>query len=90
VGRLYAIETKVRDWQRAVRQARIYALWCDSYVIVMPRISRGSLQQMVAAVAADRAGLVVDRKWVRRPRLARTSSAHRLWGSEHVVAAFGG
>lgn len=35
IGRLYAIETKVANWRRAVRQGRNYQLWCDTYVVVM-------------------------------------------------------
>jgi len=88
VGRLYAIETKVKDWRRALRQARMYSVWSDSYVIVMPSLGSGSLPGLLAAVAADNGGLMLDGEWVRRPRLFRRSPAQRLWGSEHVIAAF--
>jgi hypothetical protein len=88
VGRLYAIEAKVKDWRRALRQARTYSVWSDGYVIVMPALGSGSLPGLMAAVAADNGGLMLDGKWVRRPRLLRRSSAQRLWGSEHVIAAF--
>ncbi len=88
VGRLYAVEAKVRDWRRAVRQARTYSVWCDSYVIVMPTLGSGSLPGVVEAVSADRGGLMIDGTWVRRPRISQRSTAQRLWGSEHAIAAF--
>jgi hypothetical protein len=89
IGRLYAVEAKVKDWRKALRQARTYGVWCDSYVIVMPALGPGSLAGVVEGVAADGGGLMVGGKWVRRPRLAPRSPAQRLWGSEHVIAAFG-
>jgi hypothetical protein len=87
VGRLYAIETKVKDWRRALRQARTYGLWCDSYVLVMPSLSSTSSASLLAAVSQDDAGLIIDGVWIQRPRLRRRSAAQRLWGSEHLVAA---
>jgi len=87
VGRLYAIETKVKDWRRAIRQARAYHVWCDSYVIVMHSVSTGSLAQVVSAVRADGGGLMVAGRWLQRPRIGRRSFAQRLWGSEHLLAA---
>lgn len=88
VGRLYAIETKVKDWRRALRQARTYSVWSDSYVIVMPALGSGSLAGLMTAVGADNGGLVLDGKWVQRPRLLQRSTAQRLWGSEHAISAF--
>ena len=88
VGRLYALETKVKDWRKALRQARAYSAWCDGYVIVMPALGPGSLAGVVEGVSGDGGGLMVAGKWVRRPRLATRSAAQRLWGSEHVIAAF--
>jgi hypothetical protein len=90
VGRIYAIETKMREWRRALRQARTYRLWCDNYVIVMPSLSAASLIEVLAEVERDRGGLFVDEKWVARPALRRAEAARRLWGSEYVVAALRG
>lgn len=87
VGRLTAIETKVTNSRRAIRQGRIYRLWCETYVIVMPQISVGSLDELLAAVDADRAGLMIAGRWLRRPRQRRSGRAHAMWGSEHLVAA---
>jgi hypothetical protein len=88
VGRLYAIEGKVKDWKRAVRQARTYSVWSDGYVIVMPELGSGSFSGLLEAVSADRGGLMINGKWVRRPQLAHRPQAQRLWGSEHAIAAF--
>lgn len=88
VGRLYAIEAKVKDWQRAVRQARKYAVWCDSYVIVMPELGPSSTPAVTETTGADAGGLMLGGQWVRRPRIRPRSTAQRLWGSEHVIAAF--
>lgn len=88
IGRLYAVEAKVRDWRRAVRQARTYSVWCDSYVIVMPALGSVSLPGVIEAVSSDRGGLMIDGKWVLRPRISQRSTAQRLWGSEHAIAAF--
>jgi hypothetical protein len=88
VGRLYAIEAKVKDWRRALKQARTYAVWCDSYVIVMPELGRASTPAVTDATALDGGGLMMGGKWVHRPRIRARSNAQRLWGSEHVIAAF--
>lgn len=87
IGRLYAIETKVRNFKRALRQARTYALWCDNYVIVMPQLSEAALFSAREALAADRGGLVMAGRWVQRIRTSDLPPTRRLWGSEHVVAA---
>jgi hypothetical protein len=90
VGRLYAIESKVKEWRRAVRQARAYGVWCDNYVIVMPELTSSASLGVLEAVDQDHGGLVLGRRWIRRPLLGSRPSASRLWGSEHVIAAFYG
>lgn len=88
VGRLYAIETKVKDWRRAVRQARTYSVWCDGYVIVMPALGPSSGSAVTDAVEMDGGGLVLGGRWARRPTIRARTPAQRLWGSEHAIAAF--
>lgn len=88
VGRLYAVEAKVTDWRKALRQVRTYNVWCDSYVIVMPTLGPGSVAGLIEAVSADGGGVMLGGKWVTRARLSRRSGAQRLWGSEHAIAAF--
>lgn len=90
VGRLYAIETKLRNWRRALRQARTYRLWSDNYVIVMPTLSAAPLTEVLLSVTEDGGGLLIDGRWITRPRLRSTEPARRLWGSEHVLAALRG
>lgn len=90
IGRVYAIETKMREWRRALRQARTYRLWCDNYVVVMPSLSNYSLMVALAEVEEDRGGLFIDGRWVKRPQVRRPEAARRLWGSEYVVAALRG
>lgn len=87
LGRVYAVEAKVRDWRRALHQVRTYSTWADSYVIVMGALSKKPLDQLTAEVTADRAGLVVDGRWVRRPTVHKLSPGRRLWTAEHIVAA---
>ncbi len=89
-GRLYAIETKVSNFSRALKQARTYSLWCYNYVIVMPAMSPPVLDRAIGAVDGDGGGLVVDGHWVCRPKRRPQSAFRSLWGSEHVVAAIRG
>ena len=90
VGRLYAIETKMRNWRRAVQQGRLYRLWTDNYVVVMPPLSNGSLEDLSRTVTEDQAGLMIAGRWAARPRRRDAPPARRMWGSEHVVAAIAG
>jgi hypothetical protein len=90
IGRIYAVETKVSDWRRAVRQARTYRLWCDNYVIVMASLSESTMPLAVDAIGSDGGGLMSGGRWVRRIRSHHLPMTRRLWGSEHVVAALGG
>jgi hypothetical protein len=89
VGRIYAVETKVADWRRAVRQGRMYQLWCDTYLVVMDTLGSAALEALVAASGEDGAGVVVDGQWRRRARVRPRPQWQRLWGSEHVIAALG-
>lgn len=89
IGRLLALEVKVRDWRRAVLQGRTYASWCGTYAIVLGRLSPASSDDVVARVRGDGAGLAVGDRWIARPRLT-PAGATSLWGSEHLVAALRG
>ena len=87
LGRLYAIEAKVRDRGAAVQQARTYAAWADSYVLVMGALGPRPLQLLLDEVELDRGGLVVDGRWLRRPVARSLDPARRFWSAEHFVAA---
>lgn len=86
LGRLWAIEAKVDDWQGGLSQVHRYRLWADGAVLVL-----GRARVDVAAIAAHarryRVGLVVDGRWVARPRPVLPDAATRLHASEHMLAA---
>ncbi len=89
VGRLYAVETKVSDWKRAVRQGRQYQVWCDAYVVVMEPLGSQPSSDLARAAAEDGAGAIVGGRMLSRPRVRARPEWRRLWGSEHVIAALG-
>lgn len=86
-GNLYAIETKVRNWQQAVRQARGYRTWVNNYVLVFGPLGERSLISATAAVVSDSAGLVVDGKWTNKPTPRRLRPQKALLGFEHLIAS---
>jgi hypothetical protein len=90
IGRLYAVEAKVSDRRAAVQQARAYSSWTDGYVLVMGPLGQAPLRSLLDEVDADRGGLVVDGRWLRRPVLGTLAPARRLWSAEHFVAAVQG
>lgn len=87
LGRVYAVEAKVRDWRRALRQVRTYSAWADSYVLVMGSLPFTALEQLKPAVLGDGGGLLVDGRWQARPRLHTHPPGRRLWASEHYLVA---
>lgn len=89
IGQLFAIETKVSNWRRAIRQGRMYQVWCDSYVVVMGPLSDQPLAKLVDAASQDDAGVVVDGGWKATVTPRPRPSWRRLLGSEYVVAALG-
>jgi hypothetical protein len=86
-GRLYAIETKLQDWRKALRQARTYRTWADGYVLVMSDISNRPLDALLAEVKLDRGGLVVDGRWLARPRIEQPLGWRRFQASEMFASA---
>lgn len=86
MGRLYAVELKIDDWGRALRQCRNYRLWAESYLLVLERVPPQSLDRLRSEVKSDRGGLVVAGDLLVTPRVSRRSPEVRLWSSEHVVA----
>jgi hypothetical protein len=90
LGRLYAIETKIRGRVAAIQQARTYAVWADSYVLVMGELGPRSTTQLIADVSDDQGGLMIGGEWIRRPVLSPLDEGRRLWASEHLVAAVSG
>lgn len=87
VGTLYALEAKVKDWQRAILQGRAYRSWADNYVILLGKLGPAAERRAISGVAADGAGLFNASGWLVRPKRRRPSPAQRLWGFEHLFAA---
>lgn len=87
IGRIYAIEAKVRDGGAALRQVRAYTTWADAYVIVTGAMGETARSRLEPEVHRDGGGLVVAGRWRQRPRLRPTSRARRLRSAEHIVAA---
>lgn len=90
LGRIFAVEAKVNDWRKALKQARTYALWADNYVLVLGRATVAATDLALEEVAQDRAGLVVSGRWRRKPNAAPLPPAKRLWAAEHFVASLRG
>lgn len=86
VGRLFAIELKIDDWGRALRQCRNYRLWAESYLLVLESVPSRSVDHLRKEVTRDRGGLIVSGELIVTPRVSRHSDAVRLWSSEHVIA----
>lgn len=87
VGSLYAIEAKVKNWQRAIIQGRGYRTWADNYVLVLGNAGPMAAERARSAVLADRAGLYTENGWVVRPRKRLASVAKRMLGFEYLYAA---
>ena len=86
-GVLYALEAKLKSWQRAVLQGRAYRSWADNYVVLLGGVGTVAKQRAADTIAIDRAGLFVDFEWIVRPKVRKAHSAKRLWGFEHMYAA---
>lgn len=85
-GRIIAMEAKVRDWRRALIQARSYSVWADNYVLIMGPLSAISMSRLTEEVATDGGGLVVDGQWIVRPKARHLRTTQKMWASEHLVA----
>lgn len=88
VGHIYALEAKVDDWRKGMRQAFRYRAWCSASAVVLSHIpkDRGPL---VDAARRLNVGLALEDSWIVRPRIERLGRAQHLLGSEHLVAAIG-
>ena len=87
LGRLFAVEAKVRDRGAAVHQARSYGSWADGYVLVMGELGSRPLAQVLTDVDEDEGGLMMAGRWLRRPKVSSLPDSRRLLGSEYFYAA---
>lgn len=86
LGRLWAIEAKIEDWQSGLSQVHRYRLWADGAVLVLDR-ARVPVEAIAAQARHYRVGVVVNGRWVARPRVKPPEPATRLHASEHMLAA---
>lgn len=86
-GRLMAVETKIKDWRRAVRQGRSYRTWSDNYVVILGEVGPVALARAQGEVTSDGGGLYADGRWLARPVKRQAVDARRLLGFEHLFAA---
>jgi hypothetical protein len=86
VGRVYALEAKVNDWSAGLGQALRYGSWADASAAVLAQLPRDP-SPAIAQASELGLGLALGARWLVRPRVRRLALAHRLWASEHVVAA---
>lgn len=88
IGRMYAFEAKVSDWNRALGQAVRYLSWTDSASIVLLR-PPADLPSVMTHVRSMNVGLAVGTTWVIRPRLSPllnpTHAGGRLLASEQFA-----
>lgn len=84
IGRAYALEGKVSDWQRGFGQALRYSTWCDAAAVVLlkpPRNLWGARERC----SKLRLGLAADGRWVVRPRIGRPHAGLRIAMSEQFA-----
>lgn len=81
IGRSYAFEAKVSDWQQGISQALRYSSWCDAAALVLLRPPR-DLTEVQARCRALGIGLGVMDRWLVRPRLGHPQAGLRLAASE--------
>ncbi|HZX06780.1 hypothetical protein [Kribbella sp.] len=86
-GSVFALEAKVKDWQKAVLQGRAYRTWANNYVVLLGDVGPVAERRAAERVAHDGAGLYSSSGWIVKPRARRPAPAKRLWGFEHLYAA---
>ena len=84
VGRAYALEAKVSDWQQGVGQALRYSTWCDAAAVVLLKPPRDLSDAKERSFKLG-LGLAADGRWVVRPRIGRPHAGLRLAMSEQFV-----
>jgi DNA-binding Lrp family transcriptional regulator len=84
IGRAYALEAKVSDWQQGVGQALRYSTWCDAAAVVLLRPPR-ELSDAKERCSKLGLGLAAGGRWVVRPRIGRPHAGLRLAMSEQFA-----
>lgn len=84
IGRAYALEAKVSDWQQGVGQALRYSTWCDAAAVVLLKPPR-DLSDAKERSSKLGLGLAAGGRWVVRPRIGRPHAGLRLAMSEQFA-----
>lgn len=84
IGRAYALEAKVSDWQRGAGQALRYSTWCDAAAVVLLKVPQNLLAVKQRCLRLG-LGLAADGRWVVRPRVGRPHAGLRLAMSEQFA-----
>ncbi|RLP68342.1 hypothetical protein D9V29_14040 [Mycetocola manganoxydans] len=92
VGRMYAFEAKVSDWNRAISQAARYSTWADASGVVLLHPPK-NLTDVVRHAKSLRLGLAIGDKWIVQPTIGRRANAlhagSRLLASERFIHSVG-
>jgi len=86
IGRAYAIEAKVSDWQQGIRQALSYSSWCDAASLVL-RDGPRDLDEVMNRCRSFGIGLALQSRWLVRPRIGKPRASWRLSVSERMARA---
>jgi len=86
-GSVFALEAKMKDWQKAIFQGRAYRTWANNYVVLLGDVGPVAERRAAEQVTIDGAGLYTASGWIVKPRARRPASAKRLRGFEHLYAA---
>lgn len=87
LGRLFAVEMKVKDWQKALRQCRRYLLWTEAYFLVMESIPDVRVDHLRKEVSGDRGGLMIGGEVLLVPRIRNLPKSRKMLASEYFYAS---
>jgi len=86
-GTLFAVEAKLKKWQRALLQGRTYRTWADNYVVVLGDVGVTAQSRAAKRIAEDGGGLFTQSGWLVHPRSRQPFPARRIQAFEHLFAA---
>lgn len=86
-GRVFALEAKLKEWQRGIQQGRTYRTWANNYVIVLGDVGVVAESRAMTRISEDGGGLYNRSGWLVKPQPRHPSPARRLQGYEHLFAA---